>query len=211
MTPCALTLLSKRTPTLRFRDGNCASAIQKTISSLSALIYALSRAVERFVQLFRAPYGLFFTLSLALGLVLSALVAVSLLRWVIVTSRDLSISFGTLVGVAAIALSFRVVPQTAFNLTSGGNLATIDGVGEFALCIWPSKSLRFIRNIRFSGTRLATNFIWCAVAVFLLRWRESWFAAYALTVVLMLVHQSMAGLMLTSTVIVDALARPQSV
>ncbi len=173
----------------------------------SALIYVSSRAVERFVQAFRAPYGLFFTLSLALGLVLSALVAVSLLRWVIVTSRDLSIAFGTLVGVAAIALS-GVVPQTAFNLTSGGNLATIDGVGN-SLSYLAVQVAAVHPEYSIFGYTPRNQFYLCAVAVFLLRWRESWFAAYALTVVLMLVHQSMAGIMLMLLVIVDALARPQ--
>ena len=173
----------------------------------SALIYVSSRAVERFVQAFRAPYGLFFTLSLALGLVLSALVAVSSLRWVIVTSRDLSIAFGTLVGVAAIALS-GVVPQTAFNLTSGGNLATIDEVGIRSR-IWPSKSLRFIRNIRFSGTRLATNFICVQWLFFCCAGARAGLPPMHSPSFSCLCTRAWPDLMLMLLVIVDALARPQ--
>jgi hypothetical protein len=173
----------------------------------SAVIYASSRAIEKFVQAFRCQYGLFFTSSLALGFIICAAIAASVLRWTVVTSRDLATVYGTLLGVSVIALS-SVVPQSVFNLPAGGNLAMIPGIPE-SLGYLGIQVVAAHPEYSIFGYTPRNQFYLCAVAVFLLRWRESWFAAYALTVALMLFHQSMAGLMLVLLVAVDVLLRPQ--
>jgi hypothetical protein len=168
----------------------------------SALIYTASRIIKPVVDMFEANYALFVTLALALGVVLSAIVAVSVLRWAILSCDSAAASFGTVLGLAAIA-ALVVLPEDPLkNLAdTGGPLQSFGHLIRLFFVTGPEPSI--------FGYTPRSQFYLCAVAVFLLRWHGFRTAAYVLAILLALVHQSMAGLFLALLIALDLIARPQ--
>ena len=168
----------------------------------SALIYTASRVLKRIVDMFQGNYALFVTLSLALGVVLSAVIAVSVLRWAILTCDNSAASFGTLLGLAVLAGLIVLPEEPPKNLVdTGGPLQSIRYLVQLFFVTGPEPSI--------FGYTPRSQFLLCALAVFLLRWHKYWMAAYILTILLSLLHQSMAGLLLLLLVTLDLIARPQ--
>jgi len=168
----------------------------------SVLIYAASRAIKPITDGFESNYALFVTLSLALGVILSAVVALSVLRWAILSCDSWAASFGTLLGLAVIA-ALSVLPEEApKNLVdTGGPLQSIGYLLKLFFVTGPEPSI--------FGYTPRSQFLVCALAVFLLRWHKHWMGGYVLTILLSLLHQSMAGLLLGLLVVLDLIARPQ--
>jgi hypothetical protein len=168
----------------------------------SALIYGASRAIKPIIDGFEGNFALFVTLSLALGVILSAVVAVSVLRWAILSCDSSAASFGTLLGLAAVA-ALSVLPEdTPKNLIdTGGPLQSVLYLLKLFFVTGPEPSI--------FGYTPRSQFLVCALAVFLLRWHRRWRGAYVLTILLSLLHQSMAGLLLGLLVVLDLVARPQ--
>src|SRR4029453_18267870 len=111
-------------------------------------------------------------------------------------------SFGTLLGLAVIA-ALSVLPEdTPKNLVDpGGPVQSIGYLLKLFFITGPEPSI--------FGYTPRSQFLVCALAVFLLRWHKHWMGGYVLTILLSLLHQSMAGLLLGLLVVLDLIARPQ--
>lgn len=183
---------------------NLRAAYSQNYLAPSAFIYAASRTIKGFVRGLRGDYALFVALSIAIGVIMSTIVAVSVLRWAILSCEDSATSYGALLGLAVIA-GLSMLPVGIGSLR---NPFDTGGVGE---------SIRYLTQLflvggseySIFGYTPRSQFYLSALAVFLLRWRSRWLAAYVLTLLLALLHQSMAGLLLVVLVATDLLLRPQ--
>ncbi len=175
---------------------------------MNTAIYGASRVVRMFADGVKFDYALIISLSVALGVIVGAMIAAAILRWAIISSGDPILACGAALGMAIVsALSLFASKGTLlrpFAAALGGEEpSTLDSVAFLFKSFLVGGSEYSI----FGYTPRSQLFL-IGLAVFLLRWRGAWLASYGLTAALLLFHHSMGALFLAWLIAIDVIIRP---
>ncbi len=183
---------------------------------MNTAIYGASRVIRQFVDGVRFDYALIISLSVALGVIVGAMMAAAIFRWVIISSNDAMLACGVALGMAIIAI-LNLLPLPA-SLTNPFGMSFGALAGEKAAgTIDFGSAAAFVFRIFLSGGAEYSVFGYTprsqvfliGLAVFLLRWRKAWLASYVLAAALSLFHHSMGGLFFAWLIAIDVIVRPQ--
>lgn len=176
---------------------------------MNTAIYGASRVVRMFADGVKFDYALIISLSVAFGVIVGAMIAAAILRWAIISSGDPILACGTALGMAIVAaLSLFASKGTllrpfaaSFTALGGEEPSTLESIVRSFLVGGSEYSI-------FGYTPRGQVFL-IGLAVFLLRWRGAWLAAYGVAAALLLFHHSMGALFLAWLIAIDIIVRPR--
>ncbi len=179
---------------------------------MNTAIYGASRVVRMFADGVKFDYALIISLSVAFGVIVGAIIAATILRWAIISSGDPILACGTALGMAIVAALSLFASKgvllrpfaASFTALGGNKPSTLESIIYIVKSFLVGGSEYSI----FGYTPRGQVFL-IGLAVFLLRWRGAWLAAYGVAAALLLFHHSMGALFLAWLIAIDIIVRPR--